>query len=143
MKKENYVGVKWIPVMELLPGDDNPVLVTVYRKDEEGDPLVMMGRWSTMFKNWEVYEDDWTVNLYKVIAWMRMPEPYIDWREVPVDTKIYVKNNLNTKWIMRYFAKYEDGKVYAWDCGRTSWSAEYEGDVVSWRYAKVAEEENL
>ena len=75
MKKENYVGVKWIPVMELLPGDDNPVLVTVYRKDEEGDPLVMMGRWSTMFKNWKVYEDDWTVNLYKVIAWMRMPEP--------------------------------------------------------------------
>lgn len=52
------------------------------------------------------------------------PEPEIDWSKVTVNTPILVKNNLDDKWIPRYFAKYQNGKVYAWDDGRTSWTTE-------------------
>lgn len=68
MKKEAYV--EWIPVTDELPGNDRPVLVTVYRVDEEDSPFVMVGRYS--LDGWVVYETSWTVNMYKVVAWMWM-----------------------------------------------------------------------
>ena len=40
------------------------------------------------------------------------------------------------EWYKRYFAKYEDGKVYAWSNGRTSWTTSY---MISWKYAKLVE----
>ena len=36
----------------------------------------------------------------------------------------------------RYFAKYENNKVYAWDNGATSWSAK---SITDWQYAKLIE----
>lgn len=60
-----------------------------------------------------------------------------------VDTKIYVKDNIHNNWIKRYFARYEEGKIYAWDSGHTSWIAGSENCATSWKYAKLAEEENL
>lgn len=62
----------------------------------------------------------------------------VDWKNVPVDTKIIVSNSLNSPDYCRYFAEYKDEKVYAWDYGATSWSS----DVKSknwWVYAKLAE----
>lgn len=58
----------------------------------------------------------------------------IDWNRVSVDTKILVKNNMKGKWTRRYFSKFENGKVYAWQYGATSYSAGKE-DVTSWNYA--------
>lgn len=58
------------------------------------------------------------------------------WFQVPVDTKILVSTD-GIDWYKRYFAKYEGGKVYAWNNGFTSWTAV---DVVDWYYAKLAEE---
>ena len=46
----------------------------------------------------------------------------------------------NNKWTRRYFAKYENGQVYAWGSGVTSWSACGSYDVTPWKYAKLAEE---
>ena len=46
--------------------------------------------------------------------------PEIDWSKVPVDTLIRVRSCKSDDWVNRYFSKYENGKVYAWDNGTTS-----------------------
>ena len=65
-------------------------------------------------------------------------EPKIDWSEVKVDTPILVRHRLDEEWEKRHFAKYENGDVYAWDNGRTSWTVANE---IKWNYAKLAESE--
>ena len=64
----------------------------------------------------------------------------VDWSKVKVDTPILVSKDTK-EWIKRYFAKYENGRVYAWKEGKTSWSAVNEHNVNSWKYAKLAESE--
>lgn len=71
---------------------------------------------------------DWCNEEYK--------EPNIDWTLVTVDTPILVSGDNNT-WKKRYFAKYEDGKVYAWDQGKTSWSVGSNYETSKWTYAKL------
>ena len=66
-------------------------------------------------------------------------EPEVDWSKVPVDTKIYVRESFKGAWLKKYFAKYENGKIYAWNFGYTSWSVRDEDYVTSWKYAKLAE----
>lgn len=68
-------------------------------------------------------------------------EPPIDWSKVPVDTPILVKDSHDDEWLHRHFAKFEDGVVYAWDDGKTSWNLSSLGKV-DWKYAKLAEESN-
>ncbi len=62
----------------------------------------------------------------------------VDWSKVPVDTPILVSND-NKGWIKRYFARYEDGNVYCWLNGKTSWTAICELSIGHWDYAKLAE----
>lgn len=66
----------------------------------------------------------------------------IDWSTVKVDTKILVKNNEDEIWKRRYFAFYENGKVYSYCSGKTSWSAWNDdgSDVILWEFAEVVEE---
>ena len=64
-------------------------------------------------------------------------EPEVDWSKVEVDTPILVRANEAKPWIRRYFAKYEDGIVYAWNDGRTSWN---EAVATVWKYTKLAED---
>lgn len=45
-----------------------------------------------------------------------------DWSKVATDTPVYVKLNRNDTWDKYHFAKYENGKVYCWSLGTTSWS---------------------
>lgn len=68
-------------------------------------------------------------------------EPETDWSKVEVDTPILVRNDdyATTSWLRRYFAEYDDGVVYAWNCGCTSWS---ETVMTAWKYAKLAESED-
>ena len=68
-------------------------------------------------------------------------EPETDWSKVEVDTPILVRDFEGEEWKRRYFAKYEDGIVYVWNLGRTSWSATNDKDVSAWPYAKLAESE--
>ena len=65
-------------------------------------------------------------------------ESEVDWSKVKVDTPLLVRNYKNGEWYKRYFAKYEDGKVYTWINGRTSWN---ETGIYAWNYAKLAEPE--
>ena len=67
-------------------------------------------------------------------------EPSVDWSKVPVDTKIFVRNDENEIWFSRHFAKYVNGKVYSWANGRTSWSTSID-NICDWNYAKLADEE--
>ena len=68
-------------------------------------------------------------------------EPEVDWSKVEVDTPILVKEYEESKWTKRYFAKYEDGVVYAWNNGVTSWTANDGECVIAWSFAKLAESE--
>lgn len=77
---------------------------------------------------------NWLLTEYK--------EPEVDWSKVKVDTPILVRNNEDKEWVNRYFAKFADGKVYAWVSGATSWTVDDEYDVTFWKYAKLAESED-
>ena len=65
-------------------------------------------------------------------------EPEVDWSTVEVDTPIFVRADEEEAWDRRYFAKYENGHVYAWVGGCTSWSGE---NASAWKYAELAEQE--
>lgn len=64
----------------------------------------------------------------------------IDWHKVPVDTPVFVRDSECEVWRCRHFAKYENGKVYTWSSGRTSWSNFISDDPICWKYAKLAAE---
>lgn len=63
----------------------------------------------------------------------------VDWSKVAVDTPILVKDDYYDKWEKAYFAKYEDEVIYAWNNGRTSFSARDKNDTFIWDRAKLAE----
>lgn len=63
----------------------------------------------------------------------------VDWSKVAVDTPILVSND-NKTWNKRYFARYEDGNVYAWLNGKTSSTAICEFSFGHWDYTKLADD---
>lgn len=65
-------------------------------------------------------------------------EPKVDWSNIEVNAPILVKDHEDREWLKRYFAKYEDGYVYAWGNGCTSWTAD---NMYAWNYTKLAEGE--
>ena len=66
-------------------------------------------------------------------------EPETDWSTVAEDTPILVSDTETDGWIKRHFAKIENGMVYAWDKGKTSYTAD-RYDFTGWDHAKLAEE---
>ena len=77
-----------------------------------------------------LYRTIWLLEEYK--------EPETDWSKVEVDTPILVREYEHENWVRRYFAKYEGGKVYVWNNGRTSWTEKF---MTPWKFAKLAESE--
>lgn len=69
-------------------------------------------------------------------------EPKIDWTKIPIDTKIFVKcDSDDTEWIPCHFAKFENGRVYAWNNGQTSFTISRtfsKEQCYSYMYAKLA-----
>lgn len=61
-----------------------------------------------------------------------------DWSKIEVDTKILVSEDGDV-WCKRYFAKYENDKVYTFAGGATSFSEG--GYYISWEYAKLYKED--
>ena len=86
--------------------------------------------------NWRI--DDYTSLLEMMENTYEIYEEPIDWLKVEVDTKIYVKDYASEEWEPRHFAKYEDGSVYAWASGQTSFSSE-DNYMTPWAQAKLAE----
>ena len=100
--------------------------------------LVLVRSFSTLWlqdeKTQECIED--MLNLDEIVR-MDFKE-IVDWSKIPIDTKILVSDD-GEDWIRRYFAKYEDGRVYAFMEGTTSFTVYNEG-VCDWEYAKLYEE---
>ena len=66
-------------------------------------------------------------------------EDKIDWNKVEVDTKVLVRDRPYNEWLKRHFAKYENGKVYVFNDGRTSWSSR---GITHWEETKLWEDNN-
>lgn len=66
-------------------------------------------------------------------------EPEPDWSKVKTDELIQVRNDEDNPWISRHFAKYEDGIVYVWAGGTTSFTSN--GHIEPWEFAELAERE--
>lgn len=66
-------------------------------------------------------------------------EESVDWSKVEVDTKILVRDYSSTSWTKRYFAKFKNGFVCAFQDGRTSFSNN-DSYLHSWNYAKLYKE---
>ena len=67
-------------------------------------------------------------------------EPEVDWSKVEVDTPILVRTVEGAEWFKRHFAKYEGGRVFVWNNGKTSWTS-HDELMTDWNYAKLAESE--
>ena len=120
---------------------DTPVLV----KDRENDEWKK--RHFAKYEHGHVYvwnngSTSWSACRMYDYKYAKLPEdekkPEVDWSKVKVDTPILVRDNEDSKWLERYFAKYEDNKVYAWLGENTSYDA---CGVAKWKYAKLAESE--
>lgn len=66
--------------------------------------------------------------------------PVVDWSKVPVDTKILVRDSENETWKKRHFAKFENGKIFAWANGVTSFSVYNSDFTKEWNQGKLAED---
>ena len=64
-------------------------------------------------------------------------EDKTDWSKVEVDTKVLVRDKPDGEWVKRYFAKYEDNKVYVFKEGKTSWNNR---GIIHWQETKLWEE---
>ena len=94
-----------------------------------------------IIKNNDCEETDCNKCVLLQFLWLmeEYKESELDWSKVEIDTPILVKDfENNSGWLKRYFAKFENGKVYAWREGRTSWSSN--GNTDSWKCAVLAEE---
>lgn len=80
---------------------------------------------------------------YDAINWLfsEYKEPEVDWSKVKVDTPILVRDYEKAAWERRYFARFEDGEVSAWNGGLTSWTTDDEKNACFWKCAKLAESE--
>ena len=91
---------------------------------------------------WNNGSTSWSACRMYDYKYAKLPEdekkPEIDWSKVKVDTPILVRDNEDSKWLERYFAKYEDGLVYAWLGENTSYDT---CNAAKWKYAKLAESE--
>lgn len=64
--------------------------------------------------------------------------PKVDWSKVEVDTPIFVRNDEDKSWIPRHFAKFKNGFVCAYECGKTSFTAK-SFETFEWKFAKLAD----
>ena len=91
---------------------------------------------------WNNGSTSWSACRMYDYKYAKLPEdkkkPEVDWSKVKVDTPILVRDNKESKWLERYFAKFEDGKVYAWLGENTSYTT---CGAAKWKYAKLAESE--
>ncbi|MCQ2439763.1 MAG: hypothetical protein MJ074_08380 [Oscillospiraceae bacterium] len=62
----------------------------------------------------------------------------MDWSKVPVDAKVIVWDNVEHKY-RRHFAKYENGEIYTYMGGATSWSNEQDC-LNDWPHGELADE---
>lgn len=80
---------------------------------------------------------------FEIAQWLNAEykEPEVDWSKVEVDTKVMVRDTNAHEWVRRYFSHFDNGTVYCFQFGATSWSNSKSLDATAWKYAKLAEDE--
>lgn len=120
----------------------------VYRNSDKDESI--LGLWGSLEECLKSYDNELLVlhesphgadimEVYDIennLIWERYE---IDWTKVPVDTKVLVRASQKHRWDKRYFAKYENGKVFTFVNGYTSWSVSNTKFLTSWKYARLAE----
>lgn len=120
----------------------------VFEKCNDGDYVI-----DNFNKKWKVeeeelkqkYFDNWCIinNFYTLKQLMELDfkkDYNIDWSKVEVDTKILVSND-NKRWYRAHFAMFENGTIYSFSNGTTSFTYEYSA-FEPWKYAILYEEGN-
>lgn len=120
----------------------------VFEKCNDGDYVI-----DNFNKKWKVeeeelkqkYFDNWCIinNFYtlKQIMELDFKKHYnVDWSKVEVDTKILVSND-DVRWYRAHFAMFENGTIYSFSNGTTSFTYEYSA-FEPWKYAILYEEGN-
>lgn len=112
-------------------------------KDNNGDKWEVRQVWHKKdiydlydSNNYSINYNEYTISQ---LAEMDFKE-VIDWSKVPVDTKVLVRDKKDEEWNRKYFAKYKDGRVYTWTCGKTCFDDDGNEDVIDWEYAKLYNE---
>lgn len=79
------------------------------------------------------------VNPDKALEIVMEYEPKVDWSKIEVDTKVLVRNSEFGSWCKRHFAKYENGEVYTFPDGLSSFTYNEckDGCLINWIYAKL------
>ena len=99
--------------------------------------------WLKDEKTQEVIEDNLTLDEILQMDFEEIVN--VDWSKVQVDTKILVSED-GKDWYRRHFVKYENGFIYAFPDGLSSFTACYKPEcggyrrVCAWKYAKLYEE---
>ena len=119
----------------------------VYKNSDKDESI--LGLWGSLEECLESYDNELLVHesphgadimeVYDIENNLIWERDEIDWSKVPVDTKVLVRNSYNHRWDKRYFAKYEDGKVFTFINGYSSWSVINTNYITSWKYARLAE----
>lgn len=63
----------------------------------------------------------------------------VDWSKVPIDTPVFVSDD-NKNWYRRHFAYYRDKRIWTFDNGVTSWTANRLPGTSCWEYGKLSED---
>ena len=73
-------------------------------------------------------------------ATVEPPEEETNWKEIPVDTPIWVRNSPKEEWVLRYFHSIDyTGAVFAWLDGKKSRDLKNKlVQKVRWNLAKIA-----
>lgn len=87
-----------------------------------------------------ILNDERCRKCFKEWAEQEYIEPTVDWSKVPVDTKVFIRDYDSQPWRPRYFAKFENGKIYTWNDGRSSFTALEPRATSWWNQGKLAEE---
>jgi len=97
-------------------------------------------RWRVRYGGlYDVEEDIGATDVYSLSSLLDMCFKRVaDWSKATNNDRILVKDKKGDNWRNRHFARYENGKVFAWEDGRTSWTTT---SAMCWEYAKLAEVE--
>ena len=156
-KKDLKTGM----VVEYANGDRNIVIMGATRNTShaKGGIFLRETGWMPLDKYTNtleyMFEDSLSVvrvydyDVYDLTNMLKRPEnliwersknnkEYIDWNTVPVDTPILVRDYEDEDWIPAYFAEYNNGVVYVWEDGGTSFTKK---QTEAWCYAKLYEED--
>ena len=147
MVVETAGGEKYMVIAECVPtiyGTSSGVFISAdsWNSFDEYDDNLISKRSDFALTIDIVYEsdifglDDMLADASDVI-WERDGET-VDWNTVPVDTTILVRDYEDEDWIPAYFAEYNNGVVYVWEDGGTSFTKK---QTEAWCYAKLYEED--